>query len=191
VAGRFPTVNARPLIRIETLAACLLLLEATAWAEEAVPPATGSRIRSAEIRAAIRAGLPEYQPQAADPEVRMTDSGDVAVERDGVLNLPSVTVQARALPSGAAYDFLTPKGRLDLAMKRHPGLRIGNLFGMNHGIALALLQEEVDAAKRDALKATVENVSQADGPTARELNRLLRDAVARPSTDWLRGRSAR
>ena len=39
MAGRFPTVNARPPIRIETLAACLLLLEATAWAEEAVPPA--------------------------------------------------------------------------------------------------------------------------------------------------------
>lgn len=144
-----------------------------------------------EIREAIRAGLPRYQPPTADGDVRMTESGEAAEERAGVLNLPKVTVEAKAPPRATEYDFLTPKGRLELAVKRHPGLKVGNLFGLNNGIALAMLQEEIEVEKKSALKEQVERLSIDDGVETRELNRLLREALARPNRDWLKGRSAR
>lgn len=180
----YPLVNARTIRRIETLAACLLL-GAQAWAAEAapVPP-----VRSPHIREAIRAGLPKYQPQAAGDDVTMRASSEQAVEKDGTLNLPKVTVEAKSRPRIREYDMLTPKGRMELALKRYPGVRIGNLFGLNSGIALALLKEEVEAEKRRELRATVENIIRVDDVGGRELRRLMQNAIAHPNTDWLKGR---
>lgn len=42
----------------------------------------------------------------------------------------------------AGPGMLTPKGKLDLALQRHPGLKIGNIFGLNNRIALAMYREQ-------------------------------------------------
>ena len=155
------------------------------------PDANRSQARAAEISAAIRAKLPKYQPNPAQDEVTMTAAEGEAVEKDGVLNLPAVSVQARRPPEMTAYEMLTPKGRLDLALRRRPGLKIGNIFGLNNGIALALLQEDIEKEKRDALKEQVERLSLDEGAETRELKRLLKETIARPNTDWMKGRSGR
>lgn len=147
-----------------------------------------SQSRSAEISAAVRAKLPKYQPNPPQNDVTMSESGKGAVEKDGVLNLPAVIVRGRKPQEFDEYEIRTPKGRLELALKRRPGLRIGNLFGMNNGIALALLQEDIEKGKRDALKEQVERLTFDDSAETRELKRVLKGALARPNTDWMKGR---
>ena len=44
-------------------------------------------------------------------------------------------------------ELLTPEGKLDLALKRRPGLKVGNFFGLNNGIAMMMLAED-DAYER-------------------------------------------
>lgn len=156
-----------------------------------IPDANRSQARAAEISAAIRAKLPKYQPSPEQDEATLEASGEAAVERDGVLKLPTVTVQVKKPQPMVEYEMLTPKGRLDMALRRRPGLRIGNFLGLNNGIALALLQEDIEKEKRDALKEQVERLSFDDEPATRELKRLLKETIARPNTDWMKGRSGR
>lgn len=155
------------------------------------PDVNRSQARAAEISATIRAKLPKYQPSPAQDEATMEESGEAAVERDGVLKLPTVTVQVKKSQSLGEYEMLTPKGRSDMAVRRRPGLRIGNFLGLNNGIALAMLREDIEKEKRDAMKERVDRLSLDDGPDTRELKRLLKEAIARPNTDWMKGRSGR
>jgi hypothetical protein len=60
-----------------------------------------------------------------------------------VFRLPAYIVQEPKLPAFKERELLTPKGKIDLALKRHPGLRFGSLpFFSNNGIGLAMLEEE-------------------------------------------------
>ncbi len=179
--------ESRRLVGVVISTMCLGVLPA---AEAPGPEPAGNRSpsRSAEIAAAIRVKLPKYQPKPDEDEVTMKESAEAAVERDGVLNLPTVLVQAKRQPPMTEYEMLTPKGRLELALRRRPGLRIGNLFGMNNGVALALLHEDIEREKRERLTEQVERLSLDDGPETRALKALLKDAVARPNTDWMNGR---
>lgn len=155
------------------------------------PDVNRSQARAAEISATIREKLPKYQPSPAQDEATLEASGEAAVERDGVLKLPTVTVQVKKPQSLGEYEMLTPKGRLDMAVRRRPGLRIGNFLGLNNGIALAMLREDIEKEKRDVMKERVDRLSLDDGPDTRELKRLLKEAIARPNTDWMKGRSGR
>jgi hypothetical protein len=58
---------------------------------------------------------------------------------EGVVRLPRYDVRERRLPKFKERELLTPTARVDLHLKRHPGLRIGNLFGLNRGIARAMI----------------------------------------------------
>lgn len=175
---------------VKTLAACLWLAgPARAEITPVVPTAAAGL--SERIRDAIRAGLPKYQLQPANDDVRMIESSERAVERDGVLRLPTVTVEARTQPRIDGYEMLTPKGRMELALKKYPGIKLGNLFGLNNGIALALLQEEIEAQKREEMRDLVERVSTGGGAEDKVLNDLLKDATTRIPQYWLQGRKGR
>jgi hypothetical protein len=78
-----------------------------------------------------------------------------------------------------------------LALKEQPGLRIGNLFGSNRGIALAMHQEEVLAKKRAALADRVEQATRDNDADARKLRELVRAAIQRPNDDWATGPSGK
>jgi hypothetical protein len=74
----------------------------------------------------------------------MEDSG---LAPEGVVRLPRYNVGGRRIPQFKEREILTPTARIDLYLKRHPGLRIGNLFGLNRGIAAAMIAEQ-DALDR-------------------------------------------
>jgi hypothetical protein len=87
--------------------------------------------------------LPEQHAPAthtADPHA--TDSPP-----EGVLRLPRYEVRDRRVPALKNRELLTPEGKIDLQFKKHPGLKIGNLFGLNRGIAAAMAAED-DAYER-------------------------------------------
>jgi hypothetical protein len=146
-------------------------------------PAPRPRLSPA-IKEAIAASLPKYSPLAPNNTSVSTAAGDSTESSDGILHLPKMTVRTQRIVPLTGYDCLTPKGRLELAKKTFPGLRVGSIFGMNDGIALAMLQEEVEYQKRQALADLVKRTNMLDSATASDTNKELGKALARPNTDW-------
>ena len=85
-------------------------------------------------------------PESVSAPATSTETHDPAP--DGVVRLPRYDVQERRLPNFKEREILTPTARIDLFMKHHPGLHIGNLFGLNRGIAAAMIAEEDELDRR-------------------------------------------
>ena len=150
---------------------------------------------SPEIVDAVAAKLPKYDPRAADKSNSDGATANDAYESAGVLYLPKVTVRKDRLSTPSDFAFLTPKGRMELAFKTFPGLRIGNLFGSNkgkeglpfrtdNGDATTMQAESREVARKEAVTETVERTRTDDGPESRRIDKLLTAAVARPSMFW-------
>jgi hypothetical protein len=140
---------------------------------------------SPEIVQAVAAKLPKYDPTAAEK----SNSDEVAAsndayESDGVLYLPKVTVRKDRLSTPSDFEFLTPKGRMELAFKKYPGVRIGNILGLNDGYAAAMQVEDREVARKESVKETVERTRTDNGPESRRIDQLLKAALARPSMFW-------
>lgn len=178
-------------LRHEALAALILLMgvEVRPADISGTPPV--SRRSSSWITEVLAAELPKYQPRPAAESTEISTATEEAVERDGVLNLPTVTVRPVMKESPADYSFLTPKGRLDLAMKTHPGIRVGNIFGLNNGIALYMQMEEQEVRTKARLYHRVESVLLDDSADSRETRRMLESALGRANADWLKNNSGR
>ena len=153
------------------LASALLLGNGAIAADEPVSPPP-SRPRAT---ANVLAKLPKYSPGPAATPVdrREVDRPRNAIVRlpkdllppeavigpaslpddngaapDGVVRLPRYEVQERRLPRFKDREILTFSGRVDTYLKRHPGLHFGNLFGLNRGIAAAMIAEQDEIDRR-------------------------------------------
>jgi hypothetical protein len=63
--------------------------------------------------------------------------------RGGIVKMPSVIVRDAKPLVVKPRELLTPQGRLDLALKKHPGVQLGSFWIFrNDGWALAMLEEE-------------------------------------------------
>jgi hypothetical protein len=150
--------------------ALLLVSRAFAAADEGVsPPSTRP-----PAAAKVLAKLPKYSPAPTatpvdqreidrprnaivrlprdllPPEAVIASAGsaeDEGAAPEGVVRLPRYTVPGRRIPQFKEREILTPAARIDLYLKRHPGLRIGNLFGLNRGVAASMIAGQ-DAADR-------------------------------------------
>jgi hypothetical protein len=141
-------------------------------------------VRSEQIRAAIRAGLPKFQPRSDADDSTLDDEGGEAVERDGVLNLPGVKVRAKKPPRLTEAAVITPAARLEKALKNAPGDKLGNIFGLNNGHALAILREEAQLKEFNVLKDRAKQISIDDSPENRELSRIIKDTTTRTPDYW-------
>jgi hypothetical protein len=155
-----------------------LALVGLTWAEQpATPPPTGSPLRnlSAKISEAVLAKLPKYVPKetkAADPN----ETGDASDSRGDVLHLKKVVVNtARALRL-SQDDMLSANGRVDLALKKYPGLMLGPFAFLNRGIAGAMAAEDRDAQKSADLLEAAQNANRGDN--SKEAKRINDLAVA-------------
>ena len=147
----------------------------------ALPVSPGTRILSHEIIEAVIQKLPKYAPPApakTAPEPTPDET------KDGILHLPKMTVKERPPTLPSSFELLTPKGRLELALRTYPGLRFGNIFGMNSGIALAMQAEERKLEQKAALTNTVRRTTSDNSPESKRLLRLIDDAFQRPNDDW-------
>ena len=110
------------------------------------PPATGTslpRAISPETAAKLAATVPKYDPTpAAKPPESAPDLRETDKPRNTIVRLPPHIVQEKKAPVLVERDLRTPKAGLELALRRHPGLHFGNFFGLNGGLALAMLAEE-------------------------------------------------
>lgn len=99
----------------------------------------------------IRAEFPKYEPQPLEleePSLVFT-TGEM---KDGTLHLPTITVRQQMKAPLQSTDWLTGKGRMELAMRRYPGTRLGNFFGTNNPWAQERLTESIEAERHADLK---------------------------------------
>ena len=119
------------------------------------PPAQGV---SSGLSANMTASMPKYQPKPAHPSPS-PDLRDIDKPKNEIPRLP-VAVMSRYLVKGdkvpvfREQDIYTTSGLIDLSFKRHPGLRIGNIFNLNAGIAYEMIKDDERLGAIDDLKDT-------------------------------------
>ncbi len=118
-------------------------------------PAMPPRPISDEVARKLAEAAPKFSPAPAAPANPVTPDGE-PVERDrprnGIIRLPRYLVQESRIPVPTERDVLTEKGRLELALKRHPGLRLGAFGPLNNNVwATALLEEEWGIERQQAM----------------------------------------
>jgi hypothetical protein len=107
------------------------------------------RLMSDKVAATLASSLPKYQPPkaaGANTDAESPDLREIDKPKNGIIRLPKFTVQKPKEPRPPVFrerELLTQKGLMALVMKRYPGLRLGNLFGLNEGIALLMYEEQV------------------------------------------------
>ncbi|MDP3072069.1 MAG: hypothetical protein Q8N18_17385 [Opitutaceae bacterium] len=127
----------------------LLKEPAPAGARSAARP-TATRAISPQVAGLLAAAAPTYSPSEAPPaqpveaEPRQPDQ-----PRNRIIRLSPYIVRERPPPELKERHILTAKGRLDLALQRHPGLRLGSLGPLNNNRwAHAMLEEEFALERR-------------------------------------------
>lgn len=113
----------------------------------ALSPATAARLaeKMPKFAPAKPAEPPPTSPVIADAKTTepSPDLRDLDRPRNTIIRLPSYLVLDDKPPVFKERHLRTPKGRLDLALKRYPGLRFGSLpIFSNNGWALAMLEED-------------------------------------------------
>jgi hypothetical protein len=151
----------------------------TATAEEAVTarspaPAPRPRPTSAATKARLSAGLPGFTPSTkagAEADAANHNERDADVPRNAIIRLPQYDVREDQLPKFRERELLTPKGREDVALRRHPGLRFGPLSFLNVRRGLDMLEEEDEIDRRREMaellsfRATIERTLPQDPAT--------------------------
>lgn len=146
--------------RLAVLLACSVSLAAEEQApvlkdsEPAAPVAASTaprpRLISPVVARQLTESAPKYAPPAPTeakpappPEPRETER-----PRNKIIRLPDYVVSEPRIHLPKERDVLTDKGKLDLAFKRHPGLKLG--FGPFNNIfwANAMIEEEIAAERR-------------------------------------------
>jgi len=118
---------------------------ATSQSTDTITPPSGfrSRATSASTSQRLNAALPKFVPKKA-----ATESSDTLTDTfQAIIRLPQYDVQEDKLPEFRQRELLTQKGRADLALRRHPGLKFGPFSFLNVRRGLEILEEE-DAIDR-------------------------------------------
>jgi hypothetical protein len=117
------------------------------------PDAAPARPAPTGVSADIETSLPKFR-QVADrpPDSEPPDLRDIDKPRNQIPRLPAnmmskYVVRGDKVPVFRPRDLYTKEGLIDVAFKDHPGLRIGNLFGLNRNAAYEAFLEDERAGK--------------------------------------------
>ena len=126
-------------------------------AASAVTPAdskpSARRMLSPDTAAKLSAAVPKFTgpaPEAAPAEPPVTSPllRDADKPRNQIIRLPRFVVEEPKPRVSKELQVLTPKGRVDLGFKRHPGLRMVPFAALNAPVARALLEDELESERR-------------------------------------------
>jgi len=105
------------------------------------------------VSADIETSLPKFKQEAnRPPDAELPDLRDIDKPRNQIPRLPAnlmskYVVHASKVPVFRTRDLYTKAGLVDQAFKDHPGLRIGNIFGLNRDAAYEAFLEDERAGK--------------------------------------------
>ena len=152
----------------------------------APPPPALARAVSPEVAAKLAATAPKFVPPKSDADQPAPDRRELDKPRNGIVRLPSYIVQEPKMRDLKERELLTPKGRLDLALKRYPGLRFNPLFflGSNNGIALAMLEEEERLERMKEMADLMDLFRYSETPVSDDVKRNAQQTFIR-SDGWV------
>jgi len=141
-----------------------------------VPPAAVSA--SASLTSELAENGPKYQPPAkveAGTDLRTVDKPKNEIRRLPVEMMNRYVVKSSKVELLQGRDLYTPAELVSIEFREHPGLRVGNFFGLNSGAAYESFLAEERLEKMDDLKDTAMAIA-AGGDTADA--RAILDATA-------------
>ena len=149
------------------------------------PPArttASSGVSSPEINAAISSGVPAYngrEAAASKIESPPKDQREAEKPKNDIPRLP-VSLMSRYVVRGARLpvfrnvDLFTREGLIDLSFKDHPGLRVGNFFNLNSGLAFEAAMKDQRMADRSDLTDTAYAMAVGGDPSEAS---VLQDSI--------------
>ena len=149
-------------------------------------PPTSARPRAVSPAAAAQLAsvTPKYEsivpvkPAEPLPDLRETDK-----PKNTIIRLPPYLVpESKPPPVLKERELLTPKARLELALKKYPGLRLGSFWIFNNdGIALAMLAEQERLDKKHEFEELADLMRFSDPAMADKAKREVDRAFLRPA----------
>jgi hypothetical protein len=117
--------------------------------ERATTAPVKSRPVSPEKAAQLAAVVPKFEPVPQPPAEPPPDLRETDKPRNTIIRLPDFVVQQRKAPVLKERDVLTAEAKLELALRKNPGLRFGSFWIFrNDGIALLMAAEEERLEKK-------------------------------------------
>ncbi len=103
-----------------------------------------SRAVSPEIAADLASGMPKYAPPTPTPATTAEpqDLRDIDKPRNEIRRLPAYVVRETRPAVFRERDLYNTKGLVDLSLKSHPGLIVGNFLGLNSKVAYEMYLDD-------------------------------------------------
>jgi hypothetical protein len=158
----------------------------------APPPATDSdgqtRTVSPGVAALLAEGRPKFSPPTPTPApvAEPVDLRDIDKPKNEIPRLPKYVVHEVKPPVFRNQDLYTAQGLIDLSFKNHPGLRIGNILGLNSRQAYEMQLEDQRTAGIADLTDTARAMARGgDAAEASYILQATQDAYTRaPDPVW-------
>ncbi len=150
-----------------------------------------TRTVSAGVAAALSAGMPHFTPPTPTPTpaAEPVDMRDIDKPKNEIHRLPKFVVREARPPIFRNRDLFTMDGMLDLTMKRHAGLRFGDVLGLNSenkpgSPAYQMMVDDERQENMDDLKDTAHAISQGDPSGASYIMQQSQATYLRGAGDW-------
>jgi hypothetical protein len=150
-----------------------------------------TRTVSAGVAAALAAGMPHYSPPTPTPTpaAEPVDMRDIDKPKNEIHRLPKYVVREARPPIFRNRDLFTMDGMLDLTMRRHAGLRFGDVLGLNSenkpgSPAYQMMVDDERQENMDDLKDTAHAISQGDPSGASYIMQQSQATYMRGGGDW-------
>jgi hypothetical protein len=150
-----------------------------------------TRTVSSKVAAALSLGMPKFSPPTPTPTpaAEPQDLRDIDKPKNEIHRLPKFVVREARPPIFRERDLFTMDGMLNLTMKRHAGLQIGNLWGLNSSPkpgspAYQMMVDDQRQANIDDMTDTAHAISQGDPGGASYILQQTQGTYMRGGGDW-------
>jgi hypothetical protein len=149
----------------------------------------GARSVSPGVAQALSDSMPRYHPPTPVPtltpeQVQAQEEADKP--KNAIPRLPAYVVRESRPPMFRNQEILTNSGVMALTFKNHPGLAIGNLFGLNEGAAREMFYDDERQTSIADLTDTAHAMTRGGDPAeAQFILQSTQDTFMRtPDTTW-------
>jgi hypothetical protein len=151
-------------------------------------PDSVTRSVSPGIAAALADGMPKFSPPTPTPVpvAETQEERDADKPRNSIPRLPAYVVRESRPPMFRTRDLLTPSGLVAFSLKNHPGLKFGNIFGLNDEVARSMYYDDERLTNMADMADTAHAMALGgDRAEAQYILQATQDTYMRtPDTTW-------
>jgi len=145
-----------------------------------------TRAVSPAVAAALAEGMPRYRPPTPTPTPPPEqDLRDLDKPKNEIKRLPKYEVVEKRPPIFRPRDLYTHEGLVSLSFDNHPGLRFGNILGLNSTAAYDMYLDEQRLANIADLTDEAHAMSRGgDKAESSYILQATQDTYMRTDDDW-------